>query len=127
MKKRNRGFTLLEVMVAAAILALGTVLIFESLLSISTVYDYCSSYISSAAFAHEKLWEAEDSVRREGALPADTSGEFSRGGKRFNWALFLESAGVDTVYKVGVQLKWSSGKRSNEVERSGYVSYEKTE
>jgi prepilin-type N-terminal cleavage/methylation domain-containing protein len=127
MKLNKNGFTLLEVMVAAAVLSLGTVLIFESLLSISTVYDYCSSSIASSAFAHEKLWEAEDSVRRGGTLPPDSSGEFFRGGKRFDWALLLEGAGEDTVYKVTVRLKWSSGKRNNEVEQSGYVSYEKTE
>jgi prepilin-type N-terminal cleavage/methylation domain-containing protein len=127
MRGNRKGFTLLEVMVAAAVLSLGIVFIFESFLSISNTSDYCVSYITSSAFAHEKLWEAAENVRREGTLPAEVSGEFIRSGKKFDWDLLMESAGMDTVYRVSLQLQWSSGKKHHEVKRSEYVSYEKTE
>lgn len=126
MKSNNKGFTLLEVMVASAVLSLGIVFIFQSFFSVLRSYDYCQRYIASSAFAHEKLWQAADSVRRDGVLPAETGGEFFRGGKRFEWNLFQEPVG-DKLYKVAVLVKWVSGKQTREVERLEYAAYESPE
>lgn len=126
MKAKNKGFTLLEVMVATAVLSLGIVLIFQSYFSLLRSYDYCSRYIGSCTFAREKLWQAADSVRWTGVLPAETSGEFFHGGKRFAWNLVQDNVG-DNLYKVAVRIQWTSGKQEREVERLEYVAYEAPE
>ena len=126
MKSKNKGFTLLEVMVASAVLSLGIVLIFQSFFSVLRSHDYCSRYFASSAFAHEKLWQAADSVRRDGILPAETSGEFVRGDRAFGWDLAQEAAG-DNLYKVTARVNWTSGKQVREIACSEYAAYEASE
>lgn len=126
MKQGNKGFTLLEVMVAAAVLAMGTVLIFQSFFSVLRAYEYCSGYVASSPFAQEKLWLASESIRAGGILPAQTGGETVIDGRKFKWDISGELA-RDRVYKVAVRIRWRAGKREPEVTRTAYALYEKQE
>lgn len=123
MKKKARGFTLLEVLAATAVLSVGTLYIYQSYFSVLRAFDYCSGYIVSSNFLQEKLWEGADAVRRTGLIGSDTSGEFSSGGRRFNWSMALGRVS-DRVYEVTVALDWRSGKRNMEISRTTYASYE---
>jgi|GEM_PF-5052525 len=123
MKKKARGFTLLEVLAATAVLSVGTLYMYQSYFSVLRAFDYCSGYIASSNFLQEKLWEGVDSVRREGGLGSPVSGDFTAGGRQFVWNMALGKAS-DRVYEVTVAVDWKSGKQEIELSRTAYASYE---
>ena len=123
MKKRAKGFTLMEVMVATAVLSLGSLFIYQSFFSVLRAFDYCSGYIAGANFLQEKLWEGTESIRHGGALGAETEGEFTVGARNFTWSTDLAKVN-DRLYEVDVAVRWRSGKQQNEVSRSTYALYE---
>lgn len=124
---RKRGFTLVEVMVAASVLAFGIVLIFEAFFSSLKVFDYCSRTLAIAPWMDQKLWEASEEVRQSGvsAMP-DASGSVVEGGARFIWQLshsiLDEIAGL---YKVALDVSWPHGGRVMKLSRSAYVLTQK--
>jgi len=123
----SRGaFTLIEVMVTTAVLSLGIVLIYQSYFTVLRASDYCSTYFSSVGFVDEKLWAACDSVRRQGTISdTELSGELQSGGKKFTWAMWMESGQAPDLYAINVQLSWKDGARNQEIRRTAYALYEK--
>lgn len=124
MIRKKRGFTLLEVMVATAVLSMGILLVYESFFSVLRSFDYCTGYFASSDFFHERLWEAADSIRREGRVGAAAGGAVSIAGRNYDWQLSQESLG-DTLYGVTCVLNWKSGRRNVSISRTSYALYEK--
>ena len=125
-----RGFTLIEVMVAASVLALGTVLIYEAFFTSLDAYNYYFNYLNVAAFADEKIWEAQDTLTHFASLQdLESKGTFTRGSRRFSWD--LSYGAIDKVkeecqlFKVDLKLSWREGKKVANLSRSAYALYEK--
>ena len=71
----SKGFTLIEAVVATAVLGLGLALIFQGLFTSLNAYDYYANYLSILPRADEKLYEAQDKISRLGPqADLDTSG-----------------------------------------------------
>lgn len=122
----KKGFTLVEVMVATVILALGTVFLSESFFISLDSYNYCSRYLQVLSWADEKVWEAEEALSRLGpAASFNNAGEFTEKGRNFTWYLAhtpLESDG--SLYKVDFEMSWQEGARKARIQRSTYARYE---
>lgn len=125
----NKGFTLIEVMITAAVLSLTTVLIYESFFISLDSFNYCSDYLNVASWMNEKIWQAQDGLSRLGTLSqVDTEGTFINKGEHFNWNLSSEL--IDTkqdlfLYKINLVLFWQAGHRRPKLIRTAYAKYEK--
>ncbi len=123
----NRGFTLIEVIVATAILATGIVFIYESFFISLDSFGYCSDYLNVVSWADEKVWEVQDDINRFGFLARiDKRGNFRKGNKNFYWELSCRLIGeakeID-LYKVDLKLSWQMGRRKLGLVRSAYATY----
>jgi prepilin-type N-terminal cleavage/methylation domain-containing protein len=123
----NKGFTLIEVMIATAVLALGTVLIHEAFLSSLDAFDYYYNYLRLASWADEKIWDAQDELLRLGPqADIEREGEFSDRNKNFRWSLsYVSLEETKSLYGIDLILSWQEGKRKASILRSAYAIYEK--
>lgn len=119
----NKGFTLIEVMAATAVLSLGLVLIFEAFFSSLDAFDYYTNYFQAAAFAEEKIWEAQDNLKRFGSLAQmQTEGDIEKKGKKLSWSLISIPIGAEgKLYKINLLFSWKQGKRSSKLVRHAFA------
>lgn len=125
----KQGFTLIEVMVATVILAVGTMYLSHSFFITLDSYNYCARYLRVLPWADEKVWEAQESLRRFGPAAVITNaGSFTERGKDFSWYLAYAPAGPDdSLYKIDFEVSWQEGNRKARIQRSTYARYEKQE
>jgi len=123
----DNGFTLVEVMIATAVLALGIVLIHEAFFASLDAFGYYSNYLRVAPWADEKIWDAQDELRRLGPrADIEREGEFLGRNKNFRWNLSYGPLGeTKSLYRVDLILSWQEGKRRVSLLRSAYAIYEK--
>jgi len=131
----NRAFTFIEVMVAASVLALGAVLIYEAFFISLDSFEYCANFLQVSVWADALLWEAQDAVLHPStAKPIVTGGEITRRKKKFQWDLsygvldeIKEADSLCQMYRIDVRVFWQQGHRRVAVSRSTYALYEKKE
>jgi prepilin-type N-terminal cleavage/methylation domain-containing protein len=125
----NRGFSLIEVMVAVSVLALGSVLIYQSFFMTLNAFNYCRDYLAVTPWIDEKIWQVQDSLMRLGdAVQLDPEGGFAYRNKDFKWNLsyrLIDSS--QHLYKIDLALYWQEGQRKAQLIRSTYEIYEKKE
>jgi len=124
----SKGFTLVEVMVTAAILSISAVLIYQTFFSILDIFNYCSDYLAIAPWMDEKIWLVQDYLRRLGPEAViETEGAVSGNNKTFNWGLTYGVIGVnDKRILYGVELDTVLARGANKVRlsRSAYAMYQ---
>ncbi|MEK6564703.1 MAG: prepilin-type N-terminal cleavage/methylation domain-containing protein [Candidatus Omnitrophota bacterium] len=128
MKKEARGFTLIEVLVTTAVLSLGIVLIYRAFFTLLDSFGYYSNYLRVAAFADEKLWQAQDALSCFGPdAGAGSSGRLNIQNKDFNWRLSVSPIEAESLYRIDLAVSWRQGPRTRELSRNGYALYIKKE
>jgi prepilin-type N-terminal cleavage/methylation domain-containing protein len=116
-----RGFTLLEVMVTTAILALGAVLLYEAFFLSLDVNNYCVNYLALSSLASEKIWEAQDAVSHLGSdAILETSGEIGLAAKKITWDLSY-SGGEEGLYPINLVISWNEGAHAFKLIRNAYA------
>ncbi len=124
--RKRRGFTLIEVMVAVAVLSFGLVMVYQSFFIVLNSFNYCADSLAIAVWMDEKIWQAQDSIMRTGGLDNNPEqGEITARSKKFNWELsstVLDQAA--NLSAVNLEITWKEGKRNVKVSRSGYAKYE---
>lgn len=128
-KRRSRGFTLMEIMVATVVLSLGIVLIYEAFFISLDTFNYCSDYLRVVSLADEKVWRAQESLSRLGPLARiNTEGSIVEGNKVFDWRLSYDLIdGPPDLYKIDLTLSRRKGKRKVSIARSAYAIYREEE
>lgn len=123
----NKGFTLMEIMITTAVLALGTVLIYEGFFMSLETFNYYFDYLNVVPWADEKIWDAQNELSRLGPqAKIETAGEFVNRNKNFIWNLtcgLLDETGG--LYSVDLLVSWQEGKRKLRLARSAYAIYKK--
>jgi prepilin-type N-terminal cleavage/methylation domain-containing protein len=130
----NRGFTLIEVMAAAGVLALGSVLIYEAFFISLDSYEYCVNFLQVSSWQDELVWEARDAlVHPEGAGSLQTQGHFvNNNNKRIDWGLSFssidelkEAERQSTLFRIDSGTSWKQGQRVVSLSRNTYALYRK--
>jgi prepilin-type N-terminal cleavage/methylation domain-containing protein len=123
LRRRNKGFTLIEIMVSVAILAFGIVVVYEALLISLDVFGSYSNHVNTQGWINEKVWEIQDRVNHSKILIAgDDHGEIRPQNKRFAWVSTITPIDANEgLYAVDVRLIWKEGGREAVISRSGYV------
>ncbi len=130
-KKKTKGFTLFEVMIAALVLLLGVVLIHETFFSSLDLHNYYVNYLNLSSWADEKIWQAQDDLEHLGP-GADILriGKFRDRNRTFNWNLSFnlidDEADMYSMYEINLEITWQEGKRQVKVSRSAYAIYDAT-
>ncbi|MBN1872380.1 MAG: prepilin-type N-terminal cleavage/methylation domain-containing protein [Candidatus Omnitrophica bacterium] len=123
------GFTLVEVMVATMILALGAALIYESFFRSADAHGYAQAYFSVSPWLEEKIWRTQDSIERYGtSAPIATEGKASIGNKEYEWEMTYGLAGENDeqqIYDIELILFLQYGENVRELSRYASAIYEK--
>ncbi|MBI3920310.1 MAG: prepilin-type N-terminal cleavage/methylation domain-containing protein [Armatimonadetes bacterium] len=110
--RAQRGFTLLELVVAAALLALGTVGVLQAISRGLSNTQRCSDESRAVALAEAKLTE----VRRLGkSLGAADRGAFPPPFEDFRWQIDMAPTGTQGLNQVTVLVLWDRGKHTCQV------------
>lgn len=122
----KRGFTLVEILVATAVLSLGIAFIYEAFFISLAAFDYCYNYLNIASWADEKIWQAQNSLTRFADLEqAGKEGEFLAGNKKFTYALSGNLIDNESnLYKIDLILSWREGRKERRLLKSAYAVYE---
>jgi prepilin-type N-terminal cleavage/methylation domain-containing protein len=127
---KDRGFTLLEVMVATAVLSLGVVLIYETFFSSLSAFNYYYNYLNIAPYMAEEMWQAQDKLTHFGETAnVNTEGEFKIVNKDCKWGLVYnlidEGRDLYKLYKIDMSVSWQEHKKEVTLSRSTYALYQK--
>ncbi len=122
-KKSLKGFTLLEVMITAAVLALGATLIYQSFFIAVDSFNYYSTLLKITPWMDEKIWQAQNDLRHLGSSTSiSTGGQLDINNKNINWSLAYNSVDqTDSLYAVDLMLFWPQGARLVKLSRSAYA------
>ena len=125
----RKGFTLIEVMLATCILALGTVLIYQAFFISLDTFNYCAHYLEVAPFANEKIWQAKENLSESAVLDLESSGVFVSNGRNFVWEVSYspieEVKDKTKLFKVDLRVSWQEGRKKIEFSRVAYALYQK--
>jgi prepilin-type N-terminal cleavage/methylation domain-containing protein len=116
----RRGFTLVEVMVAAVILSLGMVVVFESFLKGLDTFNFFNNRLNAQWFINEKIWQVQAALDQPiGAfLPAQETGTVMVGNKEFTWQVSLSVLDVQQeLYQMDAQMLWREGNKQRVIKR----------
>ena len=122
-RKKNKGFTLVEVIMTGAILAFGIVSIYEALFVSMDVYGYYTHYLNTQDWISEKIWEVQSELTNLGTITAEqTSGKIVRDHKSYDWLMAVVSLDeTQGLYRVKVTLSWREGSKTVSTTRETYL------
>ena len=122
---RKRAFTLVEVMVATSILALGAALLYQSFFLSLDTFDYCADYLRVAPFAEEKVWEMQDELTRRGdSANIEPSGEFVIHDKSFSWEGSYDSLDTKSgLYRTDFFVLRQKNRKAMRLSRTAYATF----
>lgn len=122
---KKRGFSLIELMVATAILSLGIVVVFAGFLLSVRGFNYAIDYLSVQYWIDEKIWGMQDELLHRSIVSTeDTSGVFVIRNKQFSWNAahhLIEGLDIASLYEIAVRVTWQEGKQQVSALRTTYV------
>lgn len=123
----KKGFTLMELMTAAVVVAIGAILIYECFFRSLDLFNYCYDYLGVVSWVDEKIWKARDDIIRTGTLSEpETAGTFKIKNKNFGWNLYCSPAGdIKDLYRLNLSLFWKEGSRPAVISRNVFARYER--
>lgn len=116
---RPFGFTLLEVMIALAILSLAAVAFLKSQGGSIRLIDEARQISMATLLAKEKMAELESKGFAE---PGKNSGEGREEFKGFKWEQIISATEVLNVQKVQVKIFWKEGENERSLELISYLA-----
>jgi len=123
-KKSSNGFTLVEVLVSAVILAIGVVIIFEVFLLSLDIVNLFNHRLNAQWFLTEKIWQVQDVLDQPlgGFIPLKDSGTVIFSNKSFDWEVEVELLDVNQeLYKLDAQINWNEGAKTRTITRTTFL------
>ncbi|MFH1094239.1 MAG: prepilin-type N-terminal cleavage/methylation domain-containing protein [Candidatus Omnitrophota bacterium] len=114
----DNGFTLIEVMVAAVVLVMGVVVIFESFLLSLDALAVFNNRLNAQWFFDEKIWQLQNSLDEPIGtfLPIQDNGVMRLGNEEYVWISNMQLVDPrQELYRVNLNLNWQQGNKTIEV------------
>lgn len=112
-RRRGEGFTLLELMVAVAVLAIALIGVMQVVSQgLNTSRDAADRTVGSE-LAEQQLTEA---LMDPELQPGLEEGDFGDDYPRYYWTRRVESTDYPDLYRITVEVTWSSGTREHSVD-----------
>lgn len=122
----NRGFTLIEVMVSVAMLALGVIMVYEALIRCLDGFGRYTDYFAVSSWMDEKIWQAQDALKNTGTFTEQTQGVYVNNNKQFSWDLsFLLLDSSAGLYRINLKVGGQPGTKRPVLSRSAYALFAK--
>jgi prepilin-type N-terminal cleavage/methylation domain-containing protein len=116
---RLAGFTLVEMIVATFLLAIGISAVLGCIAAATHSTAVATEYTTAAMLAHQRFAELEQQPAMVTA--GDTSGSFTDDFSNFSWQQTIETTDVTSLMKVTVVIQWQSGSTPRTAQ---FVTYE---
>lgn len=121
--RARAGFTFIEVMVTAAVLSLGTVMIQGGLLRAADLLNRYSNTLVARQWMDERLWQTQETLFYSGEdAVQSTSGSFTKSGREFDWELDARLGSGKDLYRIRLSVSWSQGGRPLQVIKEIYAA-----
>ena len=122
-KTRERGFTLIEVMIAVTVLSVTLVVIQAGFLQSASLLSRVSRTLDAQQWAEEKMWQVkEDLFYADEPSPGEGLGAFRASGKEYSWTAEARPLSLPDEYAVNVRVNWLDSGRPVETQRELYVN-----
>lgn len=120
-KRTDRGFTLLEVMISIAIIAIAFVVLLGLRNNDIAINEYSRNLTMASILAQRKISEIE-----LGGFPdlGETGGDFGQELPGFRWTEIVSPTPFDFAREIRVKVSWKSGGREDDVEFITYMANE---
>ena len=122
----NKGDSLVEQMVAVAVLSLVLILIYGAFFSCLNAFNYSLGRLNVQRWMDEKVWEMQEELNRSGTLArGEQRGSFIDKNKNFVWETSVKLIGEaqDTyLYRLTLNVFWKQAQRNISVSQIAYVS-----
>jgi prepilin-type N-terminal cleavage/methylation domain-containing protein len=122
--KSDRGFTLLEVVIAVAIIATGFFAVYSLHVQTLSAAEDVRFYIKAPLLAQEKLTDAEANLKDL----ADGSGDFGEDYEGYTWKMTVSNvtseilgATTEKMKKIELQISLNDGENSYDITAYRYV------
>ncbi|MDD5195852.1 MAG: hypothetical protein PHQ96_09310 [Candidatus Omnitrophica bacterium] len=119
--RSNKSFSLLEVLIASAIITTALVFIFKAITISLTAAKFSQDITEACLLAQGRLWEIEQKYNK-GLAPLADSGSDSAQDKEFNWNYRILDTGLPGLQQLRFTVSWQE-KREKEytTEFSTYI------
>jgi general secretion pathway protein I len=119
-RAKHRGFTLIEVMVALAVVSLGLIAVFNGIIQISDQ----SSHLRERTFAH---WVAMNEIARmrvAGAMPelSEFDGDAEFADTAYRWEAVVSETGVEDLRRIDMRVSYAETPDDVLAEVVGFVA-----
>ncbi|MEK6577220.1 MAG: prepilin-type N-terminal cleavage/methylation domain-containing protein [Nitrospirota bacterium] len=120
-KRDNHGFTLLEVMISIAIIAIAFVVLLGLRNNDIAINEYSRNLTMASILVQRKISEIE-----LGGFPdlGETGGDFGQELPGFRWTEIVSPTPFDFAREIRVKVSWKSGGREDDVEFITYIANE---
>ena len=124
-KRRKNGYTIIEVMIATAILASATAVLFQTFLVSLDRSSYLSERLMISLALSNTLWEVGDALSHASAESKDLpelSGAEVLNGKKYQWNVHLKGLNhPPSFYLLDASFIWQGQGRQITVTRAAYA------
>ena len=97
----DKGFTLIEVLLAVSILAIGIIGVLRAYATSVDALEVGQENIDAVCLLKEKMSEIEqDALKQKGVLPETSTGEFEGNFADYKWELDIKPSTVDSLNEV---------------------------
>jgi general secretion pathway protein I len=119
--KRNRraGFTLIEMVVATVLLALGVVGALACISSATRSTSISSEYTTAALLAQQRIAELE--AAPDQVQGGEQNGDFGEQYPTFTYRQQVETGTVGSLMRVNLTIEWRSGARPRQAQFATYI------
>ncbi|MBN3039798.1 MAG: prepilin-type N-terminal cleavage/methylation domain-containing protein [Candidatus Omnitrophica bacterium] len=123
----QKALSLVEVLVAAAVLSLGVILVSQGMLVALEGFNYAVDYLNVLLWMDWKFWDLHDKLMNYRTLGVeDNQGAFSLNNRNFNWDLnfnLIEGTKEASLYEMTLNVYWKEGMRPAKATRTADVLY----
>lgn len=124
--RTERGFTLIEIMMAVAILSFGLVLVLQSFATALEGLKGARRVSAASSLLEEKMEELKEKAREEnGMAEGPLSGEFDKEYKGYKWDASVKPGPVAELNELELTVSWTDGKTPRNLSAVTYVDTKK--